>query len=233
MRHRHAAVAPLALLLLALVAAPVSAGGVAVVIPTPDDGGAVTAGQATTVGFTLLQHGVTPVDFGVATVVFTATSTGEQFRATAKPLGKAGEFEASFTYPTGGFWTWHVEHDGLLVESAPISVGVFETDGQMPAFYPDGYEGGASISLADQLSDVQGERDVLRRQLDELRAATATSTSALAEAQARPTTAMLVVGILAAAVLGILGGVGLTLATGSSRQPRVREITAPMPQKVD
>ena len=136
MRHRLAAAVPLALLLLAIVAAPASAGGVAIVIPAETGGRAITAGEATTLTFQLLQHGVTPVDFGVTTVVFTDTASGETFGATTRPTDRAGWYEASFTYPKGGYWAWHVDHDGLAIESAPVVVGVFEQDGTMPAYWP-------------------------------------------------------------------------------------------------
>src|SRR3954471_676145 len=124
MRHPRTATAPLALLLLLFVAAPVSAGGMAIVVPTETGGRAVTAGEATTVSFQLLQHGVTPVDFGVTTVVFTDTARGESFQAIAAPTDRPGWFDASFTYPKGGYWAWHVDHDGLGIESAPTIVGV-------------------------------------------------------------------------------------------------------------
>jgi len=224
MRLRRAAAAPLALLLLALVVAPVAAGGVAVVIPAETGGRAVTAGEATTLSFQLLQHGVTPVDFGVTTVVFTDTSTGETFQATTRPTDRAGWFEASFTYPKGGYWAWHVDHDGLAIESAPVVVGVFEQDGTMPAYWPEARSDEASFTLATRLDAVSAERDALKVQLDDLRASTATAANALAAAESRPTMPAFVTGLLAAAIVGLLGGVALTLVAGRPRSPRVREL---------
>src|SRR3954453_10440392 len=153
MRHRSAAAAPLALLLLTVVAVPVSAGGVAVVIPAETGGRAVTAGEATTVSFQLLQHGVTPVDFGVTTVVFTDTASGESFQAIAAPTDRPGGFDASFTYPKGGYWAWHVDHDGLGIESAPTIVGVFERDGTMPAYWPGARSDEATFTMGSQLEN--------------------------------------------------------------------------------
>src|SRR4051812_50071802 len=102
MRHPRTATAPPALLLLLFVAAPVAAGGMAIVIPTETGGRAVTAGKATTVSFQLLQHGVTPVDFGVTTVVFTDTASGETFQERATPTGEAGGVAPPVTPPQGG-----------------------------------------------------------------------------------------------------------------------------------
>ena len=178
MRHRLALAAPLALLLFALVAGPASAGGVAVVVPAETGGKAVTAGAATTLAFQLLQHGVTPVDFGVTTVVFTDTGGGGSFQATARPTDRPGWFEASFTYPKGGYWAWHVDHDGLVIESAPVVVGVFEADGTMPAYWPGARSDEASTAMSAQLDDVRAERDTLQRQLDDLRTATTSSSAA-------------------------------------------------------
>ena len=233
MRHRLAATAPLALLLVALVAAPVSAGGVAIVVPAETGGRAVTAGDATTVSFQLLQHSVTPVDFGVATVVFTDTASGESFQATATPTGKVGWFEASFTYPKGGYWAWHVDHDGLAIESAPIVVGVFERDGTMPAYWPGARSDEATFGMATQLENLRTERDGLKGQLDQLRASSATSADALAAAESRPTMPAFVTGLLGAAIVGLLGGVALTVVAGRPRTARVREIGVAAPAESD
>jgi hypothetical protein len=233
MRIRRAAAAPLAMVLLAFIAAPVSAGGVAIVVPAETDGRATTAGDPTTLSFQLLQHGVTPVDFGVTTVVFTDTASGESFQATATPTEKAGWFEASFTYPKGGYWAWHVDHDGLAIESAPVIVGVFESDGTMPAYWPGERSDEASFRMATQLDNVRAERDGLQAQLDQLRASSATSASALAAAEGRPTMPAFVTGLLGAAIVGLLSGVALTIAAGRPRTPHVREIGGATPAESD
>jgi len=233
MRIRRAAAAPLAMLLLAFIAAPVSAGGVAIVVPAETDGRATTAGDPTTLSFQLLQHGVTPVDFGVTTVVFTDTASGESFQATATPTEKAGWFEASFTYPKGGYWAWHVDHDGLAIESAPVIVGVFESDGTMPAYWPGERSDEASFRMATQLDNVRAERDGLQAQLDQLRASSGTSASALAAAEGRPTMPAFVTGLLGAAIVGLLGGVALTIVASRPRTPRVREVGVARPAESD
>lgn len=224
MRHRLAAAVPLALLLVAIVAAPAAAGGVAIVIPAETGGRAITAGEATTLTFQLLQHGVTPVDFGVTTVVFTDTASGETFGATTRPTDRAGWYEASFTYPKGGYWAWHVDHDGLAIESAPVVVGVFEQDGTMPAYWPGARSDEASFTMATQLDHLRAERDGLQTQLDTLRASSTASASALAAAEGRPTMPAFVMGLLAVAIVGLLGGVALTLLAGRPRSARIREI---------
>src|SRR4051794_18105571 len=230
MRHPRTATAPLALLLLLFVAGPVSAGGMAIVVPTETGGRAVTAGEATTVSFQLLQHGVTPVDFGVTTVVFTDTASGETFQERATPTREAGGFAASFTYPKGGYWTWHVGHDGLIVQSPPVVVGVFEASGDMPAYWPGSYPFAASTAMSGQLDELRVERDRLHAQNEQLKvslaAASAASVDASAAAEGRPTAAAFVSGVLAAAIVGSLGGVALVLVAGRPRRTArvVREI---------
>ena len=71
MHHRAATAAVSALALTLILATSALAGGWAQAImdSPPDDPGG--ANQPVTIGFTLLQHGVTPVDWGTAKVVLT------------------------------------------------------------------------------------------------------------------------------------------------------------------
>ena len=229
----------LALVALLGVASPVAAGGVAIVVPATTDGRAVNVGEKTTVTFTLLQHSVSPVDFGNATVIFTDIASGESFRVAAQRTSVAGGFEASFTYPRQGWWTWHVEHDGLVIESPPIVVGIFGNDGPL-GFYPgDGTR--STDTLTRDLDRVTAERDSLRgqvatltTQLQQAMASSATTADRAASAEGRPTLATLVAAALIAGIVGLVGGVGLMAATNRSagRSP-VREINAPVAADLD
>jgi hypothetical protein len=104
-------------LLAAAVAAPTLAGGWA--SATLDDtgsggSGGTTAGEETQVGFTLKQHGVTPINWEQATFVGQNPSTGETVRAQARPSGGPGHYVATVTFPSAGEWTWHLELRDLL-----------------------------------------------------------------------------------------------------------------------
>jgi hypothetical protein len=111
-RHRPAARSNRRLVVATLVsvlaffglASPAWAGGWAVTtldeIPTP------VPGTPVNVGFTIRQHGVTPIDLkdGVAIEVIAADGTVSQFPATGD--GVLGHYVASVTFPASGEYTW-------------------------------------------------------------------------------------------------------------------------------
>lgn len=105
----------LLILLLALVPA-VLAGGWAVITldGVPDD---PRAGEPWSIGFTVLQHGQTPVHKlsdgynGVMvepTFVATNTTTGERLEAVATPTEVVGHFTLAVTFPSEGEWQWTI-----------------------------------------------------------------------------------------------------------------------------
>src|SRR6187402_525361 len=116
-RRLASALAALAMLL--LLAVPVMAGGWAQVVadpPAPDEGH-VVAGEATVLGFTVLQHGVTPAPWEQPTVHLNETATGKTIEAAATTDGDAGHFTSTVTVPSSGFWTWTVTLHDLVAES--------------------------------------------------------------------------------------------------------------------
>jgi hypothetical protein len=125
MQHRAAIAAVSALALTLILATSALAGGWAQAImdSPPDDPGG--ANQPVTIGFTLLQHGVTPVEWGTAKVVLTNDATGQSVIADARPQGSAGHWVAEFSVPAAGTWTYAIRHD-LEIEMtgfAPLVVG--------------------------------------------------------------------------------------------------------------
>ena len=88
----------------------------------PSDPG---AGGTLRLGFTLLQHGITPVDWGEAQVSLVDADSGARVSAPAKPSGKAGHWVAEVTVPTAGTWTLDIRHDLQIapVNFEPIIVG--------------------------------------------------------------------------------------------------------------
>jgi mono/diheme cytochrome c family protein len=97
----------LALALAFALAIPVLAGGWAVItldeLPTN-----VVAGDSFTVGFTVLQHGKTPLTDLDPTII-AKSSSNEKFIVLAKPEGKPGHYAASLTFPSEGNWEWSIQ----------------------------------------------------------------------------------------------------------------------------
>ena len=125
MRRRLALAASTASILSLLLAATAFAGGWAnAVMDTPPDDPA-GPNEPVTLGFTLMQHGVTPVDWGIAQVVFTNDATGQEIIAIATPSGPIGHWSAEVTLPADGSWSYVVRHDLqiTLMGAQPISVG--------------------------------------------------------------------------------------------------------------
>jgi hypothetical protein len=125
MRRRLALAAFSASILTLMLTATAVAGGWAnaVMDAPPDDPAGPT--EPVTLGFTLLQHGETPVDWGVAQVVLTHDETGEEIVARATPDGAAGHWTVEVVLPADGSWTYQVRHDLeiSLVRAQPITVG--------------------------------------------------------------------------------------------------------------
>ncbi|MFN2484369.1 MAG: hypothetical protein ABR509_05455 [Candidatus Limnocylindria bacterium] len=82
------------------------------------------AGEPVVIGFTLLQHGVTPVSWPSAFVTATNVETGEQVRAEATAQGAEGHYVATLRFPTDGSWVWAIRTRDLEVTTtfAPIDV---------------------------------------------------------------------------------------------------------------
>lgn len=95
------------LLLSFIFAIPVFAGGWAVITLDELPAG-VVAGEPLTVGFTVLQHGKTPMTDLEPTI--TASLLKEsQFVVRAEPEGKPGHYTATLTFPKEGDWSWSIQ----------------------------------------------------------------------------------------------------------------------------
>jgi hypothetical protein len=119
---RRFAALPLALVAASLMAAVALAGGFA--IANLDSTPQPRAGEGTTLGFTLLQHGVTPVTTGDVDVLASNSATGETIAAKARAEGKPGHYVATLTFPSAGTWSWEITSDWLMVNSKfpPLTV---------------------------------------------------------------------------------------------------------------
>jgi hypothetical protein len=100
---------------------PVSAGGWAVI--TLDElPGEIAAGETLTVGFTVLQHGKTPMTGLTPKVTARNPLTGETFSSTATARGSRGHYIAKLNFSSVGSWEWSIEAFTMLQPMPPISV---------------------------------------------------------------------------------------------------------------
>jgi hypothetical protein len=144
-----------AVALISVGAQPVAAGGWA--ISTLDTVPSPSAGETVEVGFTILQHGRTPVvvEGGVGIEV-SGPDGAEFFPAVADT--QIGHYTASVTFPDAGSVTWLVRQGGFgdydlgaidvrSAVSSPASV----SDGPSPWRYPLllGAISAAALALAD------------------------------------------------------------------------------------
>ena len=121
MRPRSLAL-PMALLAASVLASVAVAGGWAqvtaknVAVDPP-------AGEAATIGLSVLQHGVTPVSWPRLTVVATDTASGAVVRAEATASGPEGSYSVKIVFPNAGEWRLTFESADLVMEgSAPIRI---------------------------------------------------------------------------------------------------------------
>ena len=123
-RVRAAAAMAAAAMLTMLLASTALAGGwaSAALDEQPADPG---AGGTMSVNFTLLQHGVTPVDWGQPLVMLVNGETGQRVTVEAHQSGAKGHWSAELTVPSAGSWTLDIRHDleVVPVNFQPIVVG--------------------------------------------------------------------------------------------------------------
>jgi hypothetical protein len=110
----------LALLFALIFTVPAFAGGWAIVNldewPTN-----VTAGEEFEIGFTVLQHGVTPVTGITPIISGTLTGGKESMSVMAEAEGEPGHYVASLNFPKSGEWSWKIESFGEQI-MPPLTV---------------------------------------------------------------------------------------------------------------
>ena len=229
-------------LLIALSAGAASAGGWATIAADAANTTEPTAGEPFIFGFTVLQHGVTPAGW-VETPTFVGIngSTGERVVAKAVAEGADGHFVATVTLPQGGYWTWQVELTDLVVESTPQPMAVALADGSLPVMdtgsmlaalervrsemrteyqvqlfnETDGLRRQLA-GLDAQVTYLENQREVLKKQLDGLVAGPAGTAGAAAPTSGSDSVPLFaVVGI--AVLAGALSGFAMTLLGRSPR----------------
>ena len=121
----------LALVGVVLLALPVLAGGFA--ITTFDQlPSSMHAHEAYQLGYTIRQHGITPVP-GLATrIVAQLPSSAETAAFPGRPEGEPGHYVAEVRFPSAGAWQWQVEQ-GPFAPQQLGSVSVLAAAGAAPA----------------------------------------------------------------------------------------------------
>ena len=105
-----------------LAAAPAGAGGWAVTTLDPL-ARAPVAGQAFTVGYTIRQHGQTPISVPDSAIVVVPAAGGPQLRFPGHPDGPAGHHVAEVTFPAAGTARWQVDQGAFAEQDlGPITV---------------------------------------------------------------------------------------------------------------
>jgi hypothetical protein len=125
-----------ALAMLLIVAVPVMAGGWADIVADGQTTRPPVEGQPISVGFKVMQHGVTPAPWETATVHFVDGATGEKIDVVATNDDANGHFVATTTLPHAGYWSWQVTLRDLASDHAPVTFTVRTANGQAPAFDP-------------------------------------------------------------------------------------------------
>ena len=110
----------LGLLLLATATAVLAGGWAVVTLDSPP--GEIHAGEPWTVGFTVLQHGQTPVhNLGpgspIEPLLIATNADGRRVEAQATPTDEIGHFVAEVTFPTEGAWEWTIHPNPLAGET--------------------------------------------------------------------------------------------------------------------
>jgi hypothetical protein len=126
MRHRFPTAALSALAASLLLAGTALAGGWANAIMDDPPQDPPSAGEAITIGFTLMQHGVTPVDGGATMVTVRNPATGEELTVAARHDGPSGHWVAVITFPSDGTWRYEVTTTDLVVGMNgfnPVTIG--------------------------------------------------------------------------------------------------------------
>jgi hypothetical protein len=117
LRRRGILLPPLAALAAALTFAGAAlAGGSATATLDGGSPPSPNAGEKTTIGFTLLQHGVTPISWEQVTLIGSNAETGDSVVAEARPEGKTGHYAVDVTFPSAGTWTWRLETANLIMQ---------------------------------------------------------------------------------------------------------------------
>jgi hypothetical protein len=198
-----------AALLLVALAAPAAAGGWAVTTldAVPDR---FEAGRDYDIGYTIRQHGVTPVDLASTGIRITSADSGKQLRFDGRKDGAVGHYVARVSFPAAGGWTWEALQDWF----APHQLGKVEV-----------VLAGSTVAAEPRPAAVAARAAGAAAAPAVPVAAAATAPPATAES---PTNALVIAGlILALAGTAVLVGTNVATATATSSSSARRPSSAP------
>jgi hypothetical protein len=113
---------------LLILAAPAAIAGGWAITSMDELPGEFRAGETYQLGYTILQHGKTPVEGAETEITARNSATGETLRFVGHADGKPGHYVAEVTFPEGGSWTWSVTQGDFAVhELGDLSVGAAQT----------------------------------------------------------------------------------------------------------
>jgi len=125
-------------------AIPVFAGGWAVISLDELPSG-VVAGEPYNIGFTVLQHGKTPMT-DLSPTITARIAKGEILTFFAEPEGKPGHYTAALTFPKGGEWEWSLQAFTMDLQmptlnvsamgAAPVTQPVVKSEPQFASISP-------------------------------------------------------------------------------------------------
>ena len=140
-----------AALLLVALAAPAGAGGWAVTTldAVPDR---FEAGTAYDIGYTIRQHGVTPVDLKNTGIQITSDGGADSFIYWGHRDGPIGHYSVQVTFPAAGAWRWEAVQDWF--GSQPL--GKLEVAAPGAARAPDTHVAAASAPDARAIAGSGG-----------------------------------------------------------------------------
>ncbi|HEY3064079.1 MAG TPA: hypothetical protein VGL99_34340 [Chloroflexota bacterium] len=94
--------------LLTLMAAPAALAGGWAITTLDELPATITAGETYPVGYTILQHGVSPVTTTQSAIEITDAKGGSRERFIGTAQGPAGHYVAKVRFPRAGEWVWSV-----------------------------------------------------------------------------------------------------------------------------
>ena len=148
-------------LLLALASAALAGGWAVITLDAPP--GKIRANEPWTVGFTVLQHGRTPVhkldaNSPVEPLLLAEHTGGRRVEIMATPGEEVGHFTAEVTFPVEGEWTWTILPNPLAGETAfepltvlPAAVAAPQTTGTVAEQTSAALTAAPGLSMGDGL----------------------------------------------------------------------------------
>jgi len=162
--RRAISILSLAILLLAM-ANPVWAGGWAV-SSFEDAPTEFVAGETYEMHYSILQHGMNPIDIDATTVVLTPTGGGDTLTFEGRSTGETGRYAVEVAVPAEGSWTWQVTQ-GIFEPQALGTMRIVEPTGWFPWSASQVMQGilpvatvAALILLLLQIADLRRQRSL-------------------------------------------------------------------------